>query len=126
MVRLWARAKGSERAILVTDAMSATGMPDGEYRLGTFNVQVKDGKATIGDVLAGSLLTLDRGLSNFIGFTGAPLAQALRLVTANPAAMLGLEHVSLAVGSDANLVALDPQGKLIATIHNGRPIEKSR
>jgi N-acetylglucosamine-6-phosphate deacetylase len=45
MVKLWYRAKGPERAILVTDAMSATGMPDGEYQLGGFPVQVANGKA---------------------------------------------------------------------------------
>ena len=73
LVRLWWKAKGPERAILVTDAMSAAGMPDGEYHLGGFAVQVANGKATLGDVLAGSVLTLDRALANFIGFTGAPL-----------------------------------------------------
>ena len=90
LVKLWWRAKGPERAILVTDAMSATGMPDGEYQLGGLAVQVANGKATAGGVLAGSVLTLDRALANFIEFTGAPLDQALRLLTANPAAMTGL------------------------------------
>jgi N-acetylglucosamine-6-phosphate deacetylase len=73
MVKLWWRAKGPERAILVTDAMSATGMPDGEYQLGGLSVQVANGRATAGGVLAGSVLTLDRALANFIAFTGAPL-----------------------------------------------------
>ena len=89
MVRLWWRAKGPERAILVTDAMSAAGMPDGEYQLGGFAVQVKEGRATADGVLAGSVLTLDRALANFVAFTGATVDQALRLLTANPAAMTG-------------------------------------
>jgi N-acetylglucosamine-6-phosphate deacetylase len=124
LVRLWWRAKGPERAILVTDAMSATGMGDGEYLLGDRMVQVAGGRAMIGGVLAGSLLTLDRGLANFISFTGAGLEQGLRLVTANPAAMTGLgdRAGSLAVGQPANLVALDADGKLIASIQNGRPV----
>ena len=92
LVKLWARAKGPARAILVTDAMSATGMPDGEYPLGGLAVQVASGRATSRGVLAGSLLTLDRALANFIAFTGAPLEQALRLLTANPAAMTGLSR----------------------------------
>jgi hypothetical protein len=54
MVKLWWRAKGPERAILVTDALSAVGMPDGVYHLGDFAVQVANGRATANGVLAGS------------------------------------------------------------------------
>ena len=124
MVKLWWRAKGPDRAILVTDAMSAAGMPDGEYQLGGFAVQVANGKATARGVLAGSVLTLDRALANFLAFTGAPLEQALRLLTANPAAMTGLvdEAGSLAVGHAANLVAVDGAGRLVASIVNGQPV----
>jgi N-acetylglucosamine-6-phosphate deacetylase len=122
LVKIWWRAKGPQRAILITDAMSATGMPDGEYMLGGFAVQVANGKATMDGVLAGSLLTLDRALSNLIAFTGAPLDQALRALTTNPATMTGLaaQAGSLAIGQPANLVAIDAQGKLIASIVNGR------
>jgi N-acetylglucosamine-6-phosphate deacetylase len=121
LVKLWWKAKGPERAILVTDAMSAAGMPDGEYQLGGFAVQVANGKATLGDVLAGSVLTLDRALENFLRFTGAPLEQALRLLTANPAAMIGFSHQagSLAVGQPANLVAVDATGQLVGSVVNG-------
>jgi len=124
LVKLWWRAKGPERAILVTDAMSATGMPDGEYQLGGFAVQVANGRAMADGVLAGSVLTLDRALANFVDFTGAPLEQALRLLTANPAAMTGLadQAGSLTVGAPANLVAVDVAGRLVAAIQNGQPI----
>jgi len=124
-VKLWWRAKGPELAILVTDAISAAGMPDGEYQLGEFAVQVKDGKATANGVLAGSVLTLDTALENFVAFTGAPLEQALRLVTRNPAAMTGLgsRAGSLAVGEPANLVAVDDAGRLVASFVGGRPVE---
>jgi N-acetylglucosamine-6-phosphate deacetylase len=123
-VKLWWRAKGPELAILVTDAMSAAGMPDGEYQLGTFAVQVEGGKAMANGVLAGSVLTLDKALRNFLAFTGAPLEQALRLLTANPAAMTGLgcRAGSLAVGQPANLVAMDEAGKLMASLVGGRPV----
>ena len=126
LVKLWWRAKGPLRAILVTDAMSAAGMPDGEYRLGGFAVQVANGRATAGGVLAGSVLTLDRALANFIAFTGAPLDRALPLVTSNPAAMTGLgdRAGSLAAGQPANLVAVDPAGRLMASIQNGQPVEQ--
>src|ERR1700739_339000 len=121
IVCLWWRAKGPERAILVTDAMAAAGMPDGEYQLGGFPVQVKDGRATARGVLAGSALTLDRALANFIKFTGASIEQGLRLLSSNPAAMTGLAHRAgtLASGKSANLVAIDATGKLVGSIIGG-------
>jgi N-acetylglucosamine-6-phosphate deacetylase len=122
-VKLWWRAKGPERAILVTDAMSAAGMPDGEYQLGGFAVQVANGRAMARGVLAGSVLTLDRALTNFLEFTGAKLEDGLRLLTANPATMTGFldKAGTLEVGQKANLVAVDRAGKLVASFVNGLP-----
>jgi N-acetylglucosamine-6-phosphate deacetylase len=122
IVRLWWKSKGPERAILVTDAMAAAGMPDGEYQLGGFAVQVKDGRAMARGVLAGSVLTLDRALSNFVKFTGAGVEHGLRLLSKNPAAMTGLDHRAgfVIVGKSANLVAVDQQGKLVASIIGGQ------
>ena len=126
MVNIWWRCKGPERAILVTDAMSATGMPDGVYQLGGMDVNVAHGRATIAGlangVLAGSLLTLDLALTNFLRFTGASLDQALRLLTVNPAAMTGLNGKagSLVTGRPANLIAVSPEGKLLASIQRGQ------
>ena len=124
IAKLWWKAKGPRRGILVTDSMSAAGMPDGVYRLGGFAVQVANGRAMADGVLAGSVLTLDRAVANFVKFTGAPIEQALRLVTANPAAMTGFgdQAGSLAVGQPANLVAVDAAGKLVASIIDGKPI----
>src|ERR1700733_6169523 len=109
LVPLWWRAKGGKRGILVTDAMSAAGMPDGEYMLGGFPVHVADGRATANGVLAGSVLTLDRALANFVRFTGATAEQGVRLMTANPAAMTGLagRTGSVAVAQSADLVAIN-------------------
>jgi N-acetylglucosamine-6-phosphate deacetylase len=124
MVRLWWRAKGSSRAILITDAMSAAGMPDGTYQLGGFDVQVEKGRATARGVLAGSVLTLDRALANFVEFTGATVEQSLALLTANPARMTGLaDHAgSIEVGHEANLVAVDTSGRLCWSFVNGKPV----
>ena len=124
IVRLWWRAKGPERAILITDAMAAAGMPEGEYQLGGFAVEVKDGRAMARGVLAGSVLTLDHALWNFIQFTGATIDQGMRLLTRNPAAMTGLDHRcgSIVPGRAANLVAVDQQGKLVASIIAGSPV----
>jgi len=122
IVNLWWRAKGPARGILITDGMSAAGMPDGEYTLGGFAVQVANGRAMARGVLAGSVLTLDRALANFTQFTGAPLDQSLRLLTVNPAAMTGFadQTGSIAIGKPANLVAVDAQGKLVASFHHGQ------
>jgi N-acetylglucosamine-6-phosphate deacetylase len=78
-----------------------------------------------GGVLAGSVLTLDRALANFIEITGTPLEQALRLLTVNPATMTGLvdKAGSLAVGQAANLVAVDRAGRLAASIQGGQPVD---
>jgi N-acetylglucosamine-6-phosphate deacetylase len=121
IVKLWWRAKGPKRAILVTDAMSAAGMPNGEYFLGGFAVQVADGRAMADGVLAGSVLTLDRALKNFLAFTDARLEEALRLLTVNPATMTGQgdRAGSLALGRAASLVALDGSGKLLASLIDG-------
>lgn len=124
IARLWWRAKGPHRAILVTDAMSAAGMPDGEYRLGGFSVQVANGRATRDGVLAGSVLTLDRALANFLAFTGAYVDQALRLLATNPATMLGLgdEAGFLTPGRTADLVAVTSEGKLMTSLVDGVPV----
>lgn len=120
LVILWWRAKGPEKAILITDAMSATGMPDGIYQLGDFPVEVANGRATIGDALAGSVLTLDKALANFVKFTGASVQDGLRLMTANPAAMTGcMDRGSLTVGGPANFVAVDTHGNLLASVIGG-------
>jgi N-acetylglucosamine-6-phosphate deacetylase len=121
LVRLWWRAKGPEKAILVTDAMSATGMPEGEYQLGGFPVQVAGGKAMVNGVLAGSVLTLDRALENFLKFTGATVQQGLRLMTINPAGMTGFNDGTgtLAVGGRADFVAVDATGRLVGAVVGG-------
>jgi N-acetylglucosamine-6-phosphate deacetylase len=106
--------------------MSATGMPNGEYHLGGFAVQVADGRATANGVLAGSVLTLDRALANFVEFTGEPVERALPLLTANPSAMTGIGAAELKVGDAANLVAVNAAGKLTASFVNGvRAVQQS-
>ena len=122
MARLWWRAKGPGRGILITDALSAAGMPDGEYQLGGMAVQVTAGKALLpGGVLAGSVLTLSRAVENFIRFTGAGVEEALGLATANPAAMAGLAGMGeLAEGGAANLIAVDAEGRLAGSVIGGQ------
>lgn len=127
VVRLWWRAKGTERGILVTDAMSATGMPDGRYLLGNLPVTVCEGRALLADdlamgkeTLAGSVLTMDIAVANFRTFTAASLSDATRLAAHNPASLLGTPELTrLAPGDEANLNRFDTKGHLIATYLGG-------
>jgi N-acetylglucosamine-6-phosphate deacetylase len=128
LVRLWLKAKGAEKAILVTDGMSATGMPDGDYMLGTFHVTVANGRCYLTDdlsrgahTLAGSVLTMDRAVANLQAFTGASFATAIRLATTNPATMLGLDS-PLTPGQPANFNRFTANGELQSTILHGTPI----
>ena len=77
MIRLWLRMKGEQRAILVTDGMSATGMPEGHYKLGDLDVEVRNGVCLSGGVLAGSVLTLDQAVANLRQIAGTSLAVAV-------------------------------------------------
>ena len=121
-VRIYWKAKGAERAILITDAMAAAGMPDGNYKLGELDVRVKNGVCIIGEnTLAGSTLTLDRAVKNFAAFTGAAIADVSRLASQNPARMTGFasEVGSLAVGRAADITVLSSENEVVDTILRG-------
>jgi N-acetylglucosamine-6-phosphate deacetylase len=108
-MRLLLAAKGAERVILVSDGIAATGMPDGNYTLGTIEVTVSGGVCRNAEgTLAGSTLTLDRALRNIMAL-GVPLGDALRMLTVNPAKLVGLEgrKGALREGADADIVLLD-------------------
>ncbi len=120
MLKLFARAKPADRAILITDAMSAAGMPDGAYKLGELDVRVANGRAITGkDTLAGSTLTLDRGLRNYMREGGVSLADAVHATTRNPARMAGLDAGFLRAGARADLNVLAPDGTLRAAYLGG-------
>jgi len=122
VVQLFLKAKGLERAVLITDATAAAGMPDGMYQLGPIQVEVKNGKCTMGGKLAGSVLTMDRAVRNVTRFAGWSLQDAVRAATLNPARAAGLAqgHGALAPGAEANLVVLSPDGEVRRTIVRGR------
>jgi N-acetylglucosamine-6-phosphate deacetylase len=108
-MKLLLMAKGAAHVTLVSDGLSATGMPDGKYMLGGFEVTVSGGVCRNAEgTLAGSTLTLDRALRNIVAL-GTPLPDAVRMLTLNPATLLGIEFKkgSLRVGADADILLLD-------------------
>jgi len=116
-------------------------MPDGEYRLGGLTVTVANGRATPRRPRR-SVLTLDRALANFLRFTGSSLEHGLRLLTTNPAAMIGLSGLPDSASSTrpaglparrpprpgipANFVAVNPDGTLAASFLTASPSPDSQ
>jgi len=124
IVELFLKAKGADGAVLITDAISATGMPEGRYRLGTFEVEVKNGRCLLGGKLAGSVLTMDRAVRNVMQFAHWDLQQALRLATLNPARVVGFPNRGrLEAGAEADFVVLSPDGDVRSTIVRGEVSE---
>ena len=121
IVKLFLSAKGGERAVLITDALSATGMPDGKYMLGGIEVEVR-GNTCIGNgTLAGSVLTMDVAVRNVMKFADWDLYRSVKLASENPARALGLANKkgALTAGCDADLVVLSRDGKVMKTIVGG-------
>jgi N-acetylglucosamine-6-phosphate deacetylase len=121
-IRLFLAAKGEERAVLITDAISATGMPDGKYKLGTFEVEVKGLECRSQGRLAGSVLTMDAAIRNIVKTAGWELRRAVRLASLNPAKLLGIDDKkgSLEAGKDADVVVLTRKGEVVKTFIGGR------
>jgi N-acetylglucosamine-6-phosphate deacetylase len=120
MVSLFLRAKGEERAVLISDAISATGMGDGKFRLGNFEVEVKGNRCEYEGKLAGSVLTLDRAVRNVTEFSKWTLQQSVRLATLNPARVLGRNDIGIiAPGTKADFTVLSRTGEVQRTIING-------
>jgi len=120
VVDLLFRAKGIENFVLITDAISATGMPDGRYELGTLEVELKDGRCVRDGNLAGSALTMDRAVRNVMKFAGLDLQQAVRAASMNPAKVAGMpKKGTIEPGTDADFVVLTPAGEVRATVVKG-------
>lgn len=99
-----------DRVVLITDAMQAAGMPDGNYTLCGETVEMCGGIVrTASGGLAGSTLSLDTAVRNMVELTGATPAEAIHMASLHPARLLGIDHQlgSLEVGKQASIIALD-------------------
>ena len=107
----------------VTDSTSATGMPDGEYRLGRHTVTKCQGGVRLADgTLAGSTLTMDQALRNLVEL-GLDLEDAAKRVSTHAADYLGLhDRGRLAAGAYADVVVLDRDLRITRVLVEGEPI----
>jgi N-acetylglucosamine-6-phosphate deacetylase len=130
IIRLAARAAGPGNLVLITDAMAAAGMSDGDYRLGELNVTVTDGVARLADAdaaaggvgsIAGSTATMELVVRRAITAVGLPVADAAAAASTTPARRLGLDGVtgSLRAGLAADIVLLDEEFRLRTVIARG-------
>lgn len=121
VVELFMRVKGMDRAVLITDAISAAGMPDGTYHLGSFEVRVRGGRCESYGKLAGSVLTMDVALRNVMKFARLTFQDSVRLATINPARVLRLENQKgvLKPGADADVTVFSPNGEVRRTVVRG-------
>lgn len=116
------QSRGVASSLLVTDAMRAAGMPDGEYYLGELKAFVQDGQARLANgSLAGSVLTMATAVRNMVKLVGLELHQAVRMASLNPAQRHGLadELGSLEIGKRADLVLFDQDLHVESTIVGG-------
>jgi N-acetylglucosamine-6-phosphate deacetylase len=127
VVALAQRALG-ERLTIVTDAVSALGMPPGRQALGRTEVTIGDDGVRLADgTLAGSNLPMDLGVRNLVAFTGCPTEAALHAATTAPAAVLGDEdRGSLRAGARADLVVLTDDLQLVTTVVGGEVVHDAR
>lgn len=107
IIELVFRLKGPENIILISDSISATDFPDGEYSLGALDVKVENGICKLADgTIAGSTLTIDKAVKNLIKI-GIRLEDALRAATYNPSRLLSLESGAIKEGFSADFVLMD-------------------
>lgn len=129
-ISILTRLKKENNLLLITDAMSATGLSDGEYTIGDLPVLVQDGIATLKDnpaALAGSTLTMIRGFRYLIQEVGLSLEEASRAASLTPAASIGMERSigSLEAGKRGDILRLDAEFNICGVWIGGRPITTS-
>ncbi len=125
---LLTKNKPSDKIILITDAMRAKGLPDGESELGGQKVLVKNGEARLeSGTLAGSVLTMNRAIENMVNKVGVDFINAVDFATINPAKNLGLDKEvgSIAVGKKADFTIIDREFNVLLTIRDGKIIYKA-
>lgn len=133
LLKLVYKIKGADRIALVTDAMRAAGMPEGDSILGSLQsgqqVIVEDGVAKLPDrsAFAGSVATADRLVRTMVQLAGISLSDAVKMISSTPARILGLQQQkgSVAAGLDADIVLFDDDIRVSTTIIRGKLVYES-
>lgn len=123
VMRILARSKGPARTLLISDAIRAAGMPPGRYEMGRLPVTVQDGACRLDDgTLAGSVLTLDAALRNFMEAAGWTLVEAWPATSLSQAQAMGIDGEAgrIRAGARADLALLDAGREVVATVVGGR------
>ncbi len=120
---LW-KTKGASNIVLITDSVKLAGMPDGEYHFSHQDVEVLEGTVRIRETgtLAGTTLTMNQALRNFMFATGEPLENVWQTASLNPArvARVSDRKGSITIGKDADLVLVDDEMTVYLTVVEGR------
>lgn len=124
IIRLMHRSKGAEGIVLITDALQAMGMGDGNYIFGGHHVTVTNGVARLYDgTLASSTVTMNEALQYTVE-TGISLTDAVQMASTTPARILDLQQKgAIAVGMDADLVLVDDAFQVQWTMIDGQILE---
>ena len=128
MVEILFRLLGPDRAIVITDALAGAGMPEIPFDFAGQQARVEHGVARLDDgTITGSVLTMDQALRNILQMTDATLSQAIGMITRNPARSIRVAQRKglLQPGYDADLVILDNDLRLGATICGGKLVHAS-
>jgi N-acetylglucosamine-6-phosphate deacetylase len=117
------RSLGTDRVVIITDAMTGAGLSDGQYMLVGNEVFVKDGRATLANgTLAGSIATMNQCVHNVNRLAGYPLYEAVKMASLNPARAMGLGDRlgSIQPGKDASLTVMDEDVNIYLTMVKGK------
>ena len=126
-VRMYAKCKGLDRIVAITDSIMAAGLPDGNYHLGVNDVVVIDGDAKLASngTRAGSTLTQDVALKNMLKWLPNTLEEILPTLSENPAKEMNLwdRKGSIETGKDADLVLLDEEANIVHVFARGKQVK---
>jgi N-acetylglucosamine-6-phosphate deacetylase len=129
VLKMLTQIKESEKLVLITDAMRATGFKEGTYDLGGQEVMVTQGQAKLKNgTLAGSVLTMDKAVKNLVTKVGISLLNAVQMASYNPAKCLGIDDKkgSLELYKDADIVILNKNLETELTMVAGKVVYRRK
>lgn len=127
-IKIMVRSLGTDRVVIITDAMAGAGMPDGKFALVGYEVTVSNGIALLEDgTLAGGISTMNQCVRNMVEKVGVTMVDAIKMASLNPARVINEEdHLgSISEGKDANLIVIDEKVNVYLTMVNGKIVHNA-